>query len=102
MRQKAFQKEPGQFPLRGLVARRLVGKFSDTELQAVGKQIFDYGDGGATFCMRKVLYSVCALSLGVDGGGQGDLLLAHTSADGLICRANRWQNYVQATVLGFV
>ena len=56
MQQKAFQKEPGQFPLRGLVARRLVGKFSDTEQQAVSKQIFDYGDGGVTFCMRKVAF----------------------------------------------
>ncbi len=54
MKQKAFQKEPGQFPLRGLVARRLVGRFSDTEQQAVSKQIFDFGDGGHTFCMRKV------------------------------------------------
>lgn len=54
MQQKAFQREPGQFPLRGLVARRLVGKYSDTEQQAVSKQIFDFGDGGATFCMRKV------------------------------------------------
>ena len=56
MQQRAFQKESGQFPLRGLVARRLVGKFSDTEQQAVSKQIFDYGDGGVTFCMRKVAF----------------------------------------------
>lgn len=55
MQQKAFQKEPGQFPLRGLVARRLVGKFSDTEQQAVGKQIFSFPDG-LSFCMRRVSF----------------------------------------------
>lgn len=56
MQQAAFQKEPGQFPLRGLVARRLVGRFSDTEQQAVGKQIFTFPDG-QSFCMRKVIVS---------------------------------------------
>ena len=45
MKQKVFQTEPGQYPLRGLVARRLFGKFSDTEQQAVGKQIFTGPDG---------------------------------------------------------
>ncbi len=53
MKQKAFQSEPGQFPLRGLVARRLFGKFPDTEQQAVGKQIFTEADG-ISFSMHKV------------------------------------------------
>lgn len=53
MKQKAFQTEPGQYPLRGLVARRLFGKFSDTEQQAVGKQIFT-GPDGISFSMHKV------------------------------------------------
>lgn len=63
IRQKAFQSEPGQYTLRGLVARRLVGKFSDTEKQAVGKQIFTSSDGNS-FCMQKVsLLSLTVLQL---------------------------------------
>ena len=65
MKQKAFQTEPGQYPLRGLVARRLFGKFSDTEQQAVGKQIFT-GSDGISFSMHKVSlraeHVVCSLA----------------------------------------
>lgn len=58
MQQKAFQSEPGQFPLRGLVARRLYGNFSDTKQQAVGKQIFS-GQDELSFCMRRVSRNSC-------------------------------------------
>ena len=55
-KQPAFQKEPAASILRGLIAKRLLGKFSDTERQAVGKQIFKVENKwGDSYCMLKVL-----------------------------------------------
>lgn len=53
--QEVFQKEPAASILRGLIARRLLGKFSDTERQAVGKQIVNLeNQWGESYCMHKV------------------------------------------------
>ena len=54
-KQPGFQEEPRASILRGLIAKRLLGKFSDTEHQAVGKQILKLENSwGESFIMRKV------------------------------------------------